>query len=145
VHRIFLDSSVVIAACGSRGGASHAIILMAEVGLFRVLISEQVIVECERNITKKLPAALPIFKQILNAIAPEIVPNPAIAVIMRWATIIEPKDAPILAAALSAQADRLLSLNTKDFTPKVAKQSGLILQTPSEFIQEIRLILTLGL
>ncbi len=69
-------------------------------------------------------------------------PNPAIADVVNWETIIEPKDSPILAAALLAQCDRLLSLNTKDFTPNVAQQSGLKLQTPSEFIQEIRSILT---
>lgn len=142
MRRIFLDSSVVIAACGSQSGASHAVIVMAEIGLFKVLISEQVIEESERNITKKLPTTLPILKQIFSTINLEIVPNPAIVDIIELTKIIESKDAPILAAALSAQADRLLSLNTKDFTPSVAKQSGLILQTPSEFIQEIRFILT---
>jgi predicted nucleic acid-binding protein len=141
VRRIFLDSSVIIAACGSRSGA-NAVIVMAEIGLFKVLISEQVIEECDRNITKKLPKALPILKQILSVINPEILPNPAIADVVKWETIIEPKDAPILAAALLARSDRLLSLNTKDFTPNVAQQSGLKLQTPSEFIQEIRSILT---
>ncbi len=142
MRRIFLDSSVIIAACGSRSGASHAVIVMAEIGLFKVLISEQVIEECDRNITKKLPKALPILKQILSVINPEILPNPAIADAAKWETIIESKDAPILAAALLAQSDRLLNLNTKDFTSNVAKQSGLKLQTPSEFIQEIRSILT---
>jgi predicted nucleic acid-binding protein len=49
VRKIFLDSSVIIAACGSRSGASHAVIVMAEIGLFKVLISEQVIEECDRK------------------------------------------------------------------------------------------------
>ncbi len=102
MRRIFLDSSVIIAACGSRSGASHAVIVMAEIGLFKVLISEQVIEECDRNITKKLPKAIPILKQILSVINPEILPNPAIADVVKWETIIEPKDAPILAAALLA-------------------------------------------
>ena len=112
MRKIFLDSSVIIAACGSRNGASHAIIVMAAIGLIKVLISEQVIEECDRSITKKLPKALPIFKQILSSINPEILPNPAIADVVKWETIIEPKDAPILAAALLAQSDRLLSFNT---------------------------------
>jgi len=82
VRRIFLDSSVIIAACGSRSGA-NAVIVMAEIGLFKVLISEQVIEECDRNITKKLPKALPILKQILSVINPEILPNPAIADVVK--------------------------------------------------------------
>lgn len=142
MRKIFLDSSVVIAACGSRNGASHAVIVMAEIGLFKAVISEQVVIECDRNINKKLPAALPILKQILNMINPEIVPDPSTTESSQWENIIEPKDAPILAAALSAKADRLLSLNTKDFTSFVAAQSGLTIQTPSEFIQEIRFIIS---
>ncbi len=142
MRKIFLDSSVVIAACGSRNGASHAVIVMAEIGLFKAVISEQVVIECDRNVTKKLPAALPILKQILNIINPEIVPDPSNRESSQWENIIEPKDAPILAAALSAKADRLLSLNTKDFTSFVAVQSGLIIQTPSEFIQEICFIIS---
>jgi predicted nucleic acid-binding protein len=142
VRKIFLDSSVVIAACGSRNGASHAVIVMAEIGLFKAVISEQVVIECDRNINKKLPAALPILKQILKIINPEIVPDPSITESSQWENIIESKDAPILAAALSAKADRLLSLNTKDFTSFVAAQSGLTIQTPSEFIQEIRSIIS---
>ena len=142
MRKIFLDSSVVIAACGSRNGASHAVIVMAEIGLFKAVISEQVVIECDRNINKKLPAALPILKQILNIINPEIVPDPSTTESSQWESIIEPKDVPILAAALSAKDDRLLSLNTKDFTSFVAAQSGLTIQTPSEFIQEIRFIIS---
>jgi len=41
--------------------------------------------------------------------------------------------------------DRLLSLNTKDFTAEVSFQSGLIIQTPAEFIREIREIVEKGL
>jgi len=40
-----------------------------------------------------------------------------------------------------ANADRLLSLNTKDFTSQVAEQTGIIIQTPSQFIQDIRSII----
>jgi len=54
----------------------------------------------------------------------------------------EAKDAPILASAILAQVDRLLTLNTKDFTPKVAQAGGVIIQTPSEFVREIRTIIT---
>jgi len=35
----------------------------------------------------------------------------------------------------------LLTLNTKDFTPEVSAQSGLLIQTPSEFIQQIRALI----
>ncbi|MCC3417944.1 MAG: hypothetical protein JGK28_08230, partial [Microcoleus sp. PH2017_07_MST_O_A] len=47
--------------------------------------------------------------------------------------------------AVLANVDRLLSLNTKDFTSEVAAQSGLMIQTPAEFVTEIREIVGKGL
>ena len=141
MRRIFLDSSVLIAACSSMNGASHAVIVMAEIGLFKVLVSEQVLKECERNISKKMIVALPIFRQILMIINLEIIADPLPEEIDKYKLMIEPKDAPILASAIATKADRLLSLNTKDFNETVSSQCGLIIQTPSQFIQEIRSIL----
>ena len=145
MRRIFADSSLLIAGCGSRSGASRAVLTMAEIGLFKLVISEQVLEECERNLRKKLPTALPIFTQLIATINPEIQPDPSLEESSRWAAIIEAKDTPILAAAVVANVDRLLTLNTKDFTAEVAAQSGLIIQTPAEFVREIREIVGKGL
>lgn len=94
--KVFADSSILIARVASRTGASRAILTMSEIGLFQLVISEQV-------------------------------------------------DAPILAAAVLAKVDCLLSLNTKDFTPNVAEQSGLRIQTPAQFVTAIREIVDRGL
>ena len=138
MRRIFADSSVLIAGCGSRTGASRAVLTMAEIGLFKLVVSQQVLEECDRNLRKKLPASLPIFTQLLANINPEFQPDPSLEESLRWADIIEAKDTPILAAAVLANVDRLLSLSTKDFTAEVAAQSGLMIQTPAQFVREIR-------
>ncbi|WP_442933225.1 PIN domain-containing protein [Microcoleus sp. herbarium12] len=145
MRRIFADSSVLIAGCGSRTGASRAVLTMAEIGLFKLVVSDQVLEECDRNIRKKIPAAMPIFTELLAAINPEIQPEPSLEESSRWAAVIEAKDTPILAAAVLENVDRLLSLNTKDFTAEVAAQSGLIIQTPAEFVTGIRDIVGKGL
>ena len=62
-----------------------------------------------------------------------------------WESIIEAKDAPILAAAVIANVDRILSLNTRDFTQGVADQCGIPIQMPAQFIQDIRNIINLGI
>jgi predicted nucleic acid-binding protein len=139
---IFADSSILIAGAASKTGASRAVLTMAEIGLFKLLISEQVLEECQRNLHKKIPLALPIFNQLISQINPEILPNPSREQFLQYCKIIEAEDAPILASALLAKADRLLSLNTKDFTPEVGKQTGIMIQTPSQFIQDIRSIIT---
>ncbi len=145
LRRIFADANVLIAGADSRSGASNAVLQMAEIGLFSLVVSRLVLDETERNIRKKLPRALPNFARQMMQIPFEIVPPPTIEEVTHWQTIIEAKDAPILATAVSAQVDRLLTLNTKDFTPEVAVQSGLRIMTPSEFVQEIRDLVVGGL
>ncbi|MFM2379338.1 MAG: hypothetical protein RLZZ143_1916 [Cyanobacteriota bacterium] len=77
MKRIFADSSILIAGAASKTGASRAVLTMAEIGLFKILISEQVLEECQRNLYQKIPLALPIFKQIISQINPEVLPNPS--------------------------------------------------------------------
>jgi predicted nucleic acid-binding protein len=145
VRKVFADSSVLIAGAGSRSGASRAVLTMAEIGLFKLVVSRQVLDECERNLRKKLPAALPLFAELLTVITLEITADPPAEEVSRWESLIEAKDAPILAAAVLASPDRLLTLNPKDFTPAVSAQSGLLIQSPGEFVQEIRAIIETGL
>jgi predicted nucleic acid-binding protein len=138
--RVFADANILIAGADSRTGASNAVLKMAEVGLYRLVVSHQVLDEAERNLRKKLPRALTNFATQMGQLILEIVPNPPKEESAKWEKIIEAKDAPILAAAVIAQVDCLVTLNTKDFTPYVAEQSGLLIQTPSEFVREIRSI-----
>jgi predicted nucleic acid-binding protein len=142
MRRIFADANVLIAGADSRTGASHAVLMLAEVGLFHLVVSRQVLDEAERNLRKKLPKALPVFAAIMATLNLEIVSDPAPEIWQPWAQIIEPKDAPILAAAITGRVDRLLTLNTKDFTTEVARKSGLVIQTPAEFIIDIRQLVT---
>ena len=142
---IFADSSVIIAGVGSASGASRAVLILADLGFFQLVISPLVLEESRRNIAKKLPTFMPVFTDLIATIQPQVVVNPSVEECQRWITIIEAKDAPIIAAAISAKVNRLLTLNTKDFTPEVAARTGLIIQTPGEFIQDIRGIITEGL
>jgi predicted nucleic acid-binding protein len=142
---VFADTSVLIAGAGSRSGASRAVLVMAEIGLFKLILSQQVLEECERNLRKKLPRALPVLVELLASIDPEIVPDPPVEESTYWEAFIAPKDAPILAAAHLAGADRFLTLDRQDFTVDVAAESDLVILTPGEFVQEIRAIINQGL
>jgi predicted nucleic acid-binding protein len=142
MRRVFADANVLIAGAGSRSGASQAVLMLAEVGLFKLVVCRQVLDEAERNIRHKLPNALKVFAELMAVLALEIIEDPEPAAWQEWQDVIETKDAPILAAAVSAQVDRLLTLNTKDFTAEVAAQSGLVIQTPAQFIVELRDIVT---
>lgn len=143
--RVFIDSSVLIAGAGSRTGASRAVLTMAEIGLFEVIVSERVLQECERNLRKKLPANLPVFASLLANVDPEIVSDPPASEISRWERVIAAKDAPILGSAVNAGADRFLTLDRRDFTNEAAAESKLLIQTPAEFVEHIRSLLDQGM
>lgn len=145
MHRIFFDASVLIAGGMSRGGASRALLLLAEAGMFRMVVSRQVLDEVERNLRRKLPEALPLMAELLAHIAPELVDDPPHAQFSRWLPHIEAKDAPILEAAVSSAAGYLITLNTRDFTPAVSSAAGLPILTPAQFINRLREIVSAGL
>jgi len=145
VRRVFFDANVIIAGSMSRRGASRALLTLSEVGMFRLVVSRQVIDEVERNLRDKLPEVLPIAAEMLSRAAVEVVQNPLPETFARWVDHIEEKDAPILEAALQAEVDYLVTLNSRDFTPEVAALTGLRIVSPAELIEAIRSAITTGL
>jgi predicted nucleic acid-binding protein len=145
MRRIFVDANVLIAGVDSTSGASNAVLRLAEIGLFQLVVSRQVIEEAERNLRKKLPRAVPNFAAQMTRLHLEIVPDPTPDEVAPWAAVIHPSDAPILCVAVKISADRFLTLNTRHFTPAVAAQSGLLIQTPAQLIAELRDLITKGI
>jgi predicted nucleic acid-binding protein len=64
--RIFADTNILIAGADSRSGASRAVLLMGEIGLYTLVVSRQVLDEAERNIRAKFPRALPNFAEQMS-------------------------------------------------------------------------------
>jgi predicted nucleic acid-binding protein len=145
MRKVFVDANVLIAGADSTSGASNAVLKLAEVGLFQLVVSRQVLDEAERNLRKKLPRALPNFAAQMARLRLEIVPDPTPEEITPWTAMIHPGDAPILCAAVKASVNRFLTLNTRHFTPEVAAESGLLIQTPAQLMAELRDLVTKGL
>jgi predicted nucleic acid-binding protein len=99
--RVFLDASVIIAGIGSRVGASHAILALAELGLLRPVVCPYVIDEAERNLQRKIPEALPRYREVQASIPWELVPDPTREQVKPWIGLIIAKDAPVLAGQCS--------------------------------------------
>lgn len=145
MRRIFFDANVIIAGSMSRKGASRALMMLAEMGMFRMVVSRQVMDEVERNLRNKLPQGLPVMVEMLGYIAPEIVEDPPAEALARWQGHIEAKDMPVLEAAVTADVDFLVTLNSRDFTLKIASLSGVPVVSPGELIERIRESVTEGL
>jgi len=111
---VCLDADVVIAGLFSTSGASHAILVLGEVGLLRIVIPAAAIQEVRRNLGKKLPDALPAFESFLTSIFVES-STPTSADTRRARALAHDKDVPIMAAALGSESTILVTHNTKHF------------------------------
>ena len=133
--KVFLDSSALIAGIVSDQGASRALLLLAEDGKIILTVSEQVIVEVERNIARKAPRSLPFARQVLLSAKIRILRDPVKEDVQKhldWISHVA--DVPILVAAWQANVDYLATLNTKHFLddPEVSRRSGLRIGTPGD-------------
>ena len=102
--RVFVDADVLFAGAASptRYGASLLILRLSELTLLEAVTSEQVITEAERNLTAKMPQALPLFRLLVER-ALKVVSAPTPELVAVYQGLADPKDLPILVAALQAE------------------------------------------
>ena len=139
--KVFLDSSAVIAGVISSTGAARVLLVMSETGQIETFISELVIVETERSLARKVPDALPEFRQTIRDANPRIINNPTPQEIEEHLYLIaDPEDVPILLAAMKANVDYLATHNRKHFIddPGVAERSGIKIGTPGDVLAWLR-------
>ena len=136
---VFLDTSALIAGIISPTGAAHEVLRLCEAKVLTSVISRQVLVEADRNLSEKLPALIPDYRDLLRHLSPLIVEDPSEQAVEEAATVINHKDAPILAAALEANVDYLVTWNTRHFQKKAVKEYARFrIVTPGELLQEFR-------
>lgn len=137
--RVFIDSSVLIAASYSSTGASREIIRQAIRGKIELVISNLVLEETSANLSIKAPEALPAYQQFLDVIPFETI-SPTKRQVLEAAEYTDLKDAPIVAAAKRAGVDYLVSLDRRHLVgvPEVARRSGLKIVLPGELLQKLR-------
>lgn len=137
--KVFLDTSALIAGIASSRDAARAVLQLAEIGLIEVVVSRQVIVEADRNIEDKLPEMLSEYREFIKLLAPILIDDPYQKDIKRYLTVINPDDAPILAAAMNANVDFLITWDRKHFIGKnIHIHSNLKIVTPGEFLKYFR-------
>ncbi|MCL7453818.1 MAG: PIN domain-containing protein [Anaerolineae bacterium] len=142
---LFFDSSALFAGIASSSGASRALLLLAELGLVSITVSEQVVAETERAVARKMARALPDLREAIRATNLHIVQDPAAAEVAAHAELISHQaDVPILIAAMQVKTDYLVTLNRRHFLddPAVARRSGLRIGTPGDALGWVRQRLT---
>lgn len=108
---LFFDASCLMAAAGSAQGGSGFLLALCQMGRLRAAVSHVVLLETERNLAAKRPAALSRYHELLAQIAWVLAPVPAALDRMAWAAAVNPKDRHVVAAALACNAVYLLTLD----------------------------------
>jgi hypothetical protein len=137
---VFLDADVIFtgAAAPTEHGASHVVLRMSEITLIECVTSEQAVTEVERNLAAKLPAKLPEFSLLVSRCL-RVVPDPGPADLARCTGQADPKDLPILVAALRESCPYLLTFNVRHYSPPVG---SITVQRPGEFVLTVRSLLS---
>lgn len=138
--KIFLDADVIFAgsAAPSEHSASHVVLRMGEITLLECITSQQAIIEVERNLTQKLPRALPAFRLLVSRCL-QVVPDPSPEMLMQYAGQADAKDLPLLTAAIQAGCSHLLTFNLRHYTPE---NDIIVVQRPGEFLLHLRRLLS---
>ena len=129
--RVFVDASVLFAACYSASGASREIVRLAIQDGIRLVMSDVVQEEARRNLKAKAPKALPFLDQLLELVPYELV-EATREEVLRAQAYTEAKDAPVVAAAVQAQVEYLVSLDRVHLVevPGVAEESEMATVLP---------------
>jgi len=115
-------------------GASHVILQLGELGIIEVGVPDQARAEAERNLAAELPAALPALRALMDGccIGLAMASNAESAAIADSGEA-DPKEAPILASALAAGCDWLVTFNVRDY-----RTDRIRVSKPADFIEALR-------
>ena len=137
--KVCVDADVIFAgaAAPTEQGASHVVLQMGEITLIECVSSEQAVKEVERNLANKIPAKLPEFHLLVRR-SLHIVGDPQPGDLAAYKGQADPKDLPILVAAMKEGCSHLLTFNVRHFTPTSPK---ITVQPPNGFLLTVRSLL----
>ncbi|MEK7104379.1 MAG: putative toxin-antitoxin system toxin component, PIN family [Patescibacteria group bacterium] len=136
LFKIFLDTSVLLSGLNSPFGASGFIISIFKLNKIIVFISPEVIFEAEKVIKNKFPLLKIPFVDFLTS-HPVITQKLTLNEIKSAYKIINSEDAPILAGAIKAKVDFLVTLDKK-FQELAKNKVKLKILPPGQFLEKYR-------
>lgn len=113
---VFIDADVLFAgaASPSEHSASLVILRIAELTIIDAVCTEQVVIEAERNLASQIPLALPAFRLLVSRCL-RVVPDPEKDEVLTHVGLADPKDLPLLVAALRERCSLLTTFNIRHF------------------------------
>lgn len=144
--KLLLDSNILTDGLLSRFGLSKAVLALCAARTCRLVLSEWVKIEVERNILKKIGVIeeaeveqlIEEYHGFLKLARPIKIPLAEESrVIANRSLIRHFADVPVVLAAIDAETDWLITRNREHFTDEVARKIGIKIASPSEFFAAI--------
>jgi predicted nucleic acid-binding protein len=137
---LFFDSSALYSAIFSSTGAARELLKMAMKDEIITIISQDVIVETSRNLSRKAPELVGVLERFLLVAPFKVVESPAVEDVQAAKKYVVAKDAFIVAAAMNVHADYLVTFDRKHLIdpPEVTAQSGLRIGTAGDALYWVR-------
>ncbi len=138
--RLFLDSNVILSGFLSDRGAPRIILdlLSLELPFLTGSTGQYNLIEIERNLKRKIPGILSVYKRYLPRLDLTVIPLPRSEELREFSGKIADKDIPVLVSAIRGKADHLVTGDRRHFEKlKGMEEYQLKIVTPSEFINSI--------
>lgn len=135
--RLFLDANVLFTAAHNPEGRSAAPVALVRRGFCSLHTSPHALEEARRNLRLKLPEREPTLETILGPVSVE---SEASTALVNWALEqgLPLKDAPILASAVGARTDLLVTGDCKHFGALYGSSLlGVEIVTPAEALSRL--------
>ena len=111
-EQVFLDTSALFAAVLSATGGARQLFKLGEAGVITLWVGPTVLAEMDAVLTRKSPGSKGALALLLDRAKVQIGPAPAPAMqTQAQAVVTYPPDADVVAEALAAQVDYLVSLD----------------------------------
>ena len=135
--RLFLDANVLFSAAHRETGSVRILFRLAELGACELVSSPYAIDEARRNISRKFPGQSADLESLVTRLAVYV---EATAANVAWAAAqpLPAKDAPILAAAVQAGADILVTGDKTEFGHWFGQTlRGTVVLLPADAIERV--------
>jgi predicted nucleic acid-binding protein len=135
--KLFLDANVVFSAAHREVGNASTLVALARAGRCTLLTSAHALEEAQRNLALKSSAYEERLAEALSAVTVVAEAPPAL---VEWAHQegLPLKDAPVLAAAVQAGAEALVTGDARDFGPFFDRtMRGVLILTPANALARV--------
>ncbi|NIN64385.1 MAG: PIN domain-containing protein [Anaerolineae bacterium] len=109
-------------------------------GELTIVVSRYVLEEVRRSLEAKAARAVDAYEEFVSLLAPEITPDASHAELKEAASYVNLKDAPVVAAAVRAEVEYLVTLDRRHLMRDsvVGRRSGLNIITPEQLLTILR-------